>query len=126
MILREASYLTDENVHADIAAFLRGEGCDVLDVRESGLHGTSDVVLLRRAFAERRIVLTHDSDFGTLAIANGEPIFGIVYLRPGHIRVDQTLGTLRALLTQNFDPAPPFLLVAKRTDTTVTFRLRSP
>ena len=125
MILREAAYLTDENAHADIAAFLRGEGGDVLAVRESGLHGTSDVLLLRRAFAERRIILPHDSDFGTLAIANSEPIFGIVYLRPGHPQAEQTLETLRTLLAQNFDPAPPFLLIAKRTDTTVAFLLRS-
>ncbi len=76
-------------------------------------------------FSERRIVLTHDSDFGKLAIPNGEPIFGIVYIRPGHLRVEQTLGTLRALLTQDFDLTPPFLIVAKRIDNNVTFRLRS-
>jgi predicted nuclease of predicted toxin-antitoxin system len=30
-------------------------------------------------------VLTRDGDFGTLAIHAGEPVTGIVYLRPGHI-----------------------------------------
>ena len=89
------------------------------------MHGTSDVLLLRRAFSERRIIITHDSNFGTLAIANGEPIFGIVYLRPGNLHVELTLGTFRTLLSQDFDLTPPFILVAKRTNTTVTFRLRS-
>jgi predicted nuclease of predicted toxin-antitoxin system len=84
--LRGAAYLTDENIHADVVAFLRSEGCDVLDVKESGLVGMDDLPLIQTALAEQRIVLTHDSDFGKLAVAAGEPMIGIVYLRPGHIQ----------------------------------------
>jgi predicted nuclease of predicted toxin-antitoxin system len=38
--------------------------------------------MLRRTVAEDRVVVSHDHDFGTLAVLAGEPIIGIVYLRP--------------------------------------------
>ena len=40
MNLRRFAFLTDENIHPDVLGFLRGEGCDVLDVKESGLIGS--------------------------------------------------------------------------------------
>ena len=79
MKLRGSRFLSDENIHADVVAFLRSEGCDVFDVKEEGLDGSDDLILIRLSVAEARVVVTHDSDFGTLAIAAQEPIFGIVY-----------------------------------------------
>jgi predicted nuclease of predicted toxin-antitoxin system len=124
MTLRGAAFLTDENIHPDVVAFLRNEGCDVLDVKESGLIGADDLSLIRKAFIERRILLTHDSDFGTLAVAANEPMTGIVYLRPGHIRAEYTIATLHTLFRQNLDPHPPFIVVARRADSTIRIRVR--
>jgi predicted nuclease of predicted toxin-antitoxin system len=123
--LRGGAYLTDENIHPDVVTFLRGEGCDVLDVKESRLIGSDDLLLIRRAFAEQRVVLTHDSDFGALAVAAGEPILGIVYLRPGHIRAEYTVDTLRTLFGRQLKLHPPFVVVAHRVDHTVRIRVRS-
>jgi len=123
--LRGAAYLTDENIHADVVAFLRGEGCDVLDVKESGLVGLDDLPLIQRAFAEQRVVLTHDSDFGKLAVAVGEPMIGIVYLRPGHILGAYTVDTIRTLFAQQLLLTPPFVVVAWRRDGTVGIRVRN-
>ena len=36
----EFKLLTDENIDVGVAQFLRDQGCDVLDVRESNLIGT--------------------------------------------------------------------------------------
>jgi len=124
MILRAGRFLSDENIHADVVAFLRAEGCDVLDVKEQGLDGSDDLPLIRLSVAEARVVLTHDSDFGTLAIAAQEPIFGIIYLRPGHIQPEFTVGTLRVLFDQELDPRPPFIIVAVRNGSRVKIRLR--
>ena len=57
----------------------------------------STFVLDPKAFSEKRIIVTHDSDFGTLAVLGGEPVLGIIYLRPGHIDPTFTCDTLRAL-----------------------------
>ncbi|NLF09688.1 MAG: DUF5615 family PIN-like protein [Pirellulaceae bacterium] len=125
MRLGDFPFLADENVHREVVASLRAEGRDVLDVRESGWSGSSDAELLRRAFASRRVILTHDRDFGALYIARLEPVYGIVYLRPGHIDPRFTLDTLRVLFSRNPELTPPFLLVAKRSGNSVTIRVRS-
>lgn len=59
-------FLVNENVTATVIAGLRQRGEDVLSVKES-MRSDDDVVILARAQAEERIVVTHDKDFGELA-----------------------------------------------------------
>jgi predicted nuclease of predicted toxin-antitoxin system len=61
------------------------------------LAGQTDPQILRYAQAVGRVVLTHDSDFGWVVIAQDQTIFGIIYLRPGHIKPDFTIETIRAI-----------------------------
>lgn len=93
MKLSDFGLLTDENLEVEVVAFLRQSGFDVLDVCENGLHRSTDVDLLQRATRENRVVVTHDSDFGALAILRGEPVIGILFLRPGHIDPQFTIET---------------------------------
>lgn len=125
MKLREFPLLTDENVDPEVVAGLRRLGFDVLDVVESGRAGADDVELLREATSRGRVVLTHDADFGTLAILQHEPLIGLVFLRPGHIDTQFTMGTIQALLGTDLDVTPPFVLVARRGGDRVTIRLRA-
>jgi predicted nuclease of predicted toxin-antitoxin system len=53
----------------------------VIDVKEKGWHGKEDKFLLEQAYADERFILTHDSDFGTLAIFQSKEYYGIIYLR---------------------------------------------
>jgi len=122
--LAQADWLADENIDTDVVAFLRGIGCDIQTVHELGKSGVSDVDLLREAVAHNRIVVTHDSDFGTLAIVRGEPVTGIVYLRPGHIDPRFTIESLRAVLDEVPEVTPPFIIVARRKGTQVSVRIR--
>lgn len=125
MRLREFGLLTDENIDPDVTGFLRAQGFDVADVAEMQLGGSADAELLRRALLESRIVVTHDSDFGTLAIRSAEPIVGILYLRPGHIQPAFTIGTIEALLAADPQLTPPVLIVARRTVNSVSIRVRN-
>lgn len=59
--------LVNENVSSTVIRELRERGYDVLSVKES-MRGERDEVILARAERERRIVVTHDKDFGELAI----------------------------------------------------------
>ncbi len=124
MKLDRFKLLADENIHRDVVRFLRDRGFDVLDVAEEGMLGTTDVDLLRRAVLEDRVVMTHDRDFGTLAILTGEPIVGIVYLRPGHIAPRFTIETIEATMREEYDLSPPFILVIRRRDGQVRIRVR--
>jgi predicted nuclease of predicted toxin-antitoxin system len=85
MKIRDFGLLTDENLDPAVVLWLRQAGFDVFDVCEQGLQGSSDLALLQLAVTQNRLIVTHDSDFGTLAILQGEPVVGLLYLRPGHI-----------------------------------------
>jgi predicted nuclease of predicted toxin-antitoxin system len=116
--------LADENVHPDVVLYLRQQWHDIRSVAEEGLLGHSDLVILRKARADGRVVLTHDSDFGTLVIAQNEPFTGVVYLRPGHIYSEFAIQTLRAVAEQSLDVHPPFIVVAEHKERTVQIRTR--
>jgi predicted nuclease of predicted toxin-antitoxin system len=122
--LRDFPLLTDENIHPGVVRSLRDHGLDVLDAKESRLVGVSDLVILHRAYAEDRVVLTHDSDFGQLAVVASEPIVGIVYLRPGHFDPAFTLETLRILFEQVLEVERPFIVVAQRVVEQIRIRVR--
>ena len=68
MKLNQITLLADENISPKVVASLRLMGLDVLDTKEQHWHGTKDEKLLATAYQEHRFILTHDSDFGTLAI----------------------------------------------------------
>lgn len=125
MKLTEFGLLTDENVNPHAVAFLRSVGFDVIDVCESGWQGQSDRVLLATAAEDQRIVVTHDADFGRLAIIEAAPLTGIIFLRPGHLEPQFTIDTIKAILATGVDFFPPSVLVAKRRKDRVTVRLRS-
>jgi predicted nuclease of predicted toxin-antitoxin system len=116
--------LADENIHPEVVAHLRGQGKDVQTAMELGLGGQSDEAILRLAFQSGRVVLTHDADFGTLAVLRGEPFTGLIYLRPGHIRPEFTIESLVTIAGQPLDVHPPFIIVADRSGQTVRVRVR--
>lgn len=115
--------LADENVHPEVISFLRGIQLGVKSIAEQGKFGLSDEEVLKLATDAERIVLTHDSDFGGLALM-GAKFVGIVYLRPGHIHANFTIETLEAIRDKAPDVTPPFILVAERTGDTVKIRVR--
>ena len=69
-------------------------------------------------------MVTHDRDFGTLAVLAGEPLLGIVYLRPGHIDPQFTIETVDTALREGPEVSPPFILVVERRDDRVRMRIR--
>ncbi|TAE33135.1 MAG: hypothetical protein EAZ92_00895 [Candidatus Kapaibacterium sp.] len=128
MIPRGAKLLTDENIQGDVVAFLRSEGFDVVLAKEVLPEGTADEDILRFAFEQQRIILTHDRDFSTLAIAGHHTTFAILYVRPGHIHAAFTIQTLRSFFNQSpHQPPlePPYIIVAERNGDTLKVRVRS-
>ncbi len=58
--------IVNENVTRTVIDELRQRGHDVISIKES-MRGEGDSVILTRAEAEQRLVVTHDKDFGELA-----------------------------------------------------------
>ena len=124
MKLRAFPLLADQNVHADVVRFLRDEGLDVVDVQQAGLSGADDAVILARAVAQGRVIVSHDADFGMLAIRAGAAYVGIVHLRPGHISSQVTIDSARQLLALDIDVTSPFIVTVKRSGGSITVRIR--
>jgi predicted nuclease of predicted toxin-antitoxin system len=116
--------LADENVHPDVVVALAREGRSVRSVLAEGLGGRDDATILRHAHTRGWVVLTHDSDFGTLAVRGGQPYTGIVFLRPGHIDPVFVLAIVAAIDSASIDVVPPFIVVAERQQDSVRVRVR--
>lgn len=124
MTLRDLGWLTDENIHPQVVAFLREEGISVTDVKEEDWYGTTDRVLLQQAYQHQLIIATQDSDFGTLIFRESEPFWGIVYLRPGHLLPLQSIQMVADLLTLSPEIEPPFIIIAEWHHMETRFRVR--
>jgi len=72
--------LADECCDVSLVAALRKDKHDVLYATES-LRGATDSDLLTLAFAEQRILITEDKDFGELVYRFQMPTHGIILLR---------------------------------------------
>jgi predicted nuclease of predicted toxin-antitoxin system len=78
---RAVRLLVNENVTGTVIDELRQRGHDVLSVKEL-MRSEDDAVILARAQAEQRIVVTHDKDFGELAFrARFAATCGIILFR---------------------------------------------
>jgi predicted nuclease of predicted toxin-antitoxin system len=122
--LREFKFLADEDFDPDVVVHLRASGWNVLTANEAKLLGKPDDALLKAAFLGGRVILTHDSDLGALAIVTKVPVIGILYIRPGHIESKFTIETFDVILQNDPDLQPPFILVAHRRGGEVTIRIR--
>ena len=71
--------LVDRCAGRKLADWLREHGHDVLEVRTLG-RDPGDAALLRLAADERRILVTIDTDFGTLIHLRAQPHAGLVRL----------------------------------------------
>jgi predicted nuclease of predicted toxin-antitoxin system len=67
-------------MHAAMVEVLRQSGHDVLYAAEV-LQQDPDHALLEHAFAERRLLLTEDKDFGELVFREGRRAAGVILLR---------------------------------------------
>lgn len=117
--------LADENIHPRVVASLREGGAQITTVASCGLLGRSDAEVQAEATARGAAVLTHDSDFGKLAMAAGAHFVGILYLRPGHIDPAVVIGTLTTVQVQGLHLEVPFVLVVDRRGDRLRVRSRS-
>lgn len=72
-------FLADESVIAEVIFELRKLGHDVFAVIEQ-MKSAADPVVLNRAFADGRILITEDKDFGDLVVRQGLGVDGVVLL----------------------------------------------
>ena len=84
-------FLLDENLSPRLGVFLRDAGHDVVHVRDIGLMSATDEVVIEAARSERRVLISADTDFGTLLArtASNSPSFVLMRRASGRRAVDQ-------------------------------------
>jgi predicted nuclease of predicted toxin-antitoxin system len=125
MNIYDLKFLTDENIDNEVVIFIRNHGFDVLDIKEEQLWGMSDREILALSFQENRVIISQDSDFGTLIFRDQIDFFGIIYMRPGHEKIAFHIQTFKSILLANIDYSTPFILVAENVLDVVKIRYRN-
>ncbi len=125
MNLHDFPILADENIGLEVVNYLRDEGFETKSILEDGTFGRSDMDLLNDSYTQGQVILTQDSDFGTLVFRDQVDFIGIFYLRPGHFSGAFHISTLKTVLNGGLELAPPFIIVAENTGETVKIRLRN-
>jgi predicted nuclease of predicted toxin-antitoxin system len=95
-------YLANENFPGPVVIALRALGNDVAWIAED-MRAASDKAVLKRAVADKRVLLTFDKDFGELAFKAALPAHcGIVLFRlSGESPADDNARAIAALTSRD-------------------------
>ena len=82
-------FLADMGISPRSVEHLREMGHDATHLREKGLEQLTDTAILAKARAEKRILLTHDLDFGELLAASKAELPSVVIFRLHNMRPER-------------------------------------
>lgn len=82
-------FLLDMGLAQSTARFLRQQGYDALHLRDQDLQRLDDAIIIAKAVAETRIILTHDLDFGRFIALGRYQVPSVITFRMSDMRACQ-------------------------------------
>ena len=104
--------LLDENVDARLLVYLNSQGHDVTSVQHDYQRSLPDPNILLTAVRERRVLVTHDRDFGDIVFHQNQGHAGLIYLRLRDQSPTNLLMRVEAAMTLGPDENHLFLVVS--------------
>ena len=95
-------FVVDECTGPLVAAWLAQQGHDIVSIFDEA-RGLDDDAVLARAYAEERVVITSDKDFGDLIFRAKHPHRGVVLLRLANPSPTRHIQALDDLLKTHAD-----------------------
>jgi predicted nuclease of predicted toxin-antitoxin system len=96
-------FLADMGVAQRIVRWLRNEGHDPVHLREERLHRLPNGAIFEKAYAESRVILTFDLDFGEIiALSGGKPV-SVILFRLHNTRAAHVMERLKKVLKDSGD-----------------------
>ncbi|MGH3345203.1 MAG: DUF5615 family PIN-like protein [Carbonactinosporaceae bacterium] len=92
--------LLDNNLSPKLGRLLRDAGHDCEHVRDHGLHAAPDNVVLQHTRDHNRVLISADTDFGTLLARTGEDRPSVILIRRS---TGRRAADLASLLVANLD-----------------------
>ena len=93
-------FLVDANVSPDVARLLTAAGHDAVAVHDLRLQDAPDDEILNRALGDDRIIISHDTDFGTLLAARRQSKPSFILVRSAD---PLTTTQIAAMIIDNLD-----------------------
>lgn len=97
-------FIIDNALSPFLAGFLNKLGHDAIHVRDVQMHDATDEMIFELAIQEKRIIVSADTDFGTLLVAKRKTAPSVILFRKGSVQKPEIMAKFLEKHLPMFEP----------------------